>query len=158
MAEYPLGAGNVWFWPRRPDRQDSYASKSSAGNNEGKQLASILINMSRDKQLQNPIVNSTIPLDFDKNKSYLKNCLELVQYAGLSRECLHFSCLPEPSFADMSCRVGDMSCRVGDMSATCLRSCRRLGDIECWLECLNDTTFEDMSGDSRHVGNFVIVV
>ena len=26
MAEYPLGAGNVWFWPRRPDRQDSYAS------------------------------------------------------------------------------------------------------------------------------------
>ena len=26
MAEYPLGAGNVWFWRRRPDRQDSYAS------------------------------------------------------------------------------------------------------------------------------------
>ena len=27
-------------------------------------------------------MNSTIHLDFDKNKSYLKNCLELVQYAG----------------------------------------------------------------------------
>ena len=58
------------------------ADKSSAGKNKGEQLASVLINMSRDKQLQNPIVNSTIPLDFDKNKSYLKNCLELVQYAG----------------------------------------------------------------------------
>ena len=58
------------------------ADKSSAGKNKGEQLASVLINMSRDKQLQNPIVNSTIPLDFDKNKSYLKNCLELVQFAG----------------------------------------------------------------------------
>ena len=27
MAEYPPGdARNVWFWQRRPDRQDSYAS------------------------------------------------------------------------------------------------------------------------------------
>ena len=69
----------------------------------------------------------------------------------LSRECLFVSCLHEPSFADMVCRVGDMS-------ATCLWSCWRLGDIVCRLECLNDTTFADMSGDSRHVGNFVIVV
>jgi len=38
-----------------------------------------------------------------------------------------------------------MACRVGDMSATCLWSCRRLGDIACRLECLNDTTFDDMS-------------
>ena len=30
MAEYPLGAGNVWFWRRRPDRQDSYASVNGA--------------------------------------------------------------------------------------------------------------------------------
>jgi len=58
---------------------------------------------------------------------------------GLSRECLHLSCLPKPSFADMACRVSDMS-------ATCLHSCRRHGDIACWLECLNDTTFDDMSG------------
>ena len=58
---------------------------------------------------------------------------------SLSRECLNLSCLPKPSFADMLCRVGDMS-------ATCLRSCRRHGDIACWLECLNDTTFDDMSG------------
>ena len=57
---------------------------------------------------------------------------------GLSRECLNLSCLPKPSFADMACRVGDMS-------ATCLWSCRRLGDIACRLECLNDTTFDDMS-------------
>ena len=56
----------------------------------------------------------------------------------LSRECLNLKCLPKPSFADMVCRVGDMS-------ATCLRSCRRLGDIACRLECLNDTTFDDMS-------------
>ena len=56
----------------------------------------------------------------------------------LSRECLNLKCLPKPSFADMACRVGDMS-------ATCLWSCRRLGDIACRLECLNDTTFDDMS-------------
>ena len=58
------------------------ADKNSAGKNKGEGLASVLINMSRDKQLQNPIVNSTIPPDFDKNKSYLRNCLELVEYAG----------------------------------------------------------------------------
>jgi len=38
------------------------------------------------------------------------------------------------------------TCRVGDMSVTCRRSCRRHGDIACRLECLNDTTFDDMSG------------
>ena len=69
----------------------------------------------------------------------------------LSRECLHLSCLPEPSFADMACRVGDMS-------ETCLCPCRRRGDIACRLECLNDTTFNDMSPTRRHFGNFVIVV
>jgi hypothetical protein len=26
VAEYPPGARNVWFWQRRPDRQDSYVS------------------------------------------------------------------------------------------------------------------------------------
>jgi hypothetical protein len=30
------------------------------------------------------------------------------------------------------------------VSATCLRSCRRLGDIACRLECLKDTTFDDI--------------
>ena len=48
-------------------------------------------------------------------------------------------------------------CR-GDMSATCLWSCRRHKKMSCRLECLNDTTFDDMSGNSRHVGNFLIVV
>ena len=62
------------------------------------------------------------------------------------------TCLPKPSFADMACHVGDMS-------VTCLRSCRRHGNIECRLECLNDTTFDDIHvGDSRHFGFFVIVV
>ena len=37
-------------------------------------------------------------------------------------------------------------------------SCRRHKKMSCRLDCLNDTTFDDMSGDSRHVGNFVIVV
>ena len=59
----------------------------------------------------------------------------------LSRECLHLSCLPEPSFADMACRVGDMS-------ATCLWSCRRHKKMLCRPWGQNDTTFEDMS---RHV-------
>ena len=58
------------------------ANNSSAGKNKGKQLSLVLIDMSRGKFLQNPIVNSTIPPDFDKNKSYLRNCLELVEYAG----------------------------------------------------------------------------
>ena len=55
----------------------------------------------------------------------------------LSRECLLLKCLPKPSFADMSC-----------VAATCLWSCRRHKKMSCRLECLNDTTFEDMS---RHV-------
>ena len=37
-------------------------------------------------------------------------------------------------------------------------SCRRVKKISCRLESLNDTTFDDMSGNSRHVGNFLIVV
>jgi hypothetical protein len=47
----------------------------------------------------------------------------------LSRECLYLKCLPKPSFADMTCRVGDMSLVMS-----------RLGDIACRLECLNETT------------------
>jgi hypothetical protein len=39
------------------------------------------------------------------------------------------------------------------VSATC-----RHKKMSCRLECLNDTTFDNMSGDSRHVGNFLIVV
>ena len=43
-----------------------------------------------------------------------------------------------------------VSCR-----ATCrdmFQSCRRHKKMSCRLECLNDTTFDDMSGNSRHVG------
>ena len=49
-----------------------------------------------------------------------------------------------------------VSCRrhVADM----FQSCRRHKKMLCRLECLNDTTFDDMSGNSRHVGNFSIVV
>ena len=36
-----------------------------------------------------------------------------------------------------------VSCR--EISPTRLGSCRRLGDIACPLECLTDTTFDDMS-------------
>jgi len=38
VAEYPLGAGNVWFWPRRPDRQDSYASECGKEDGGGVSL------------------------------------------------------------------------------------------------------------------------
>ena len=53
-------------------------------------------------------------------------------------------------------RRHSVSCRrhVADM----FQSCRRHKKMSCWLECLNDTTFDDMSGNSRHVGNFLIVV
>jgi hypothetical protein len=58
------------------------ANNSSAGKNKGKQLALVLIYMSRGKFLQNPIVNSSIPPAFNKNKSFLRRCLELVAYTG----------------------------------------------------------------------------
>ena len=43
-----------------------------------------------------------------------------------------------------------VSCRrhVADF----FQSCRRHKKMSCRLECLNDTTFDDMSGNSRHVG------
>jgi len=37
-------------------------------------------------------------------------------------------------------------------------SCRRHKIMSCQQGVQNDTTFDDMSGDSRHVGNCVIVV
>ena len=53
-------------------------------------------------------------------------------------------------------RRHSVSCQrhVADM----FQSCRRHNKMSCRLECLNDTTFDDMSGNSRHVGNFLIVV
>ena len=42
--------------------------------------------------------------------------------------------------------------------ATCRWSCRIHKNMSCLQGVQNDTTFDDMSGDSRHVGNFVIVV
>ena len=53
-------------------------------------------------------------------------------------------------------RRHSVSCRrhVADK----FQSCRRHKKMSCRLECLNDTTFDDMSGNSRHVGNFLIVV
>ena len=51
------------------------------------------------------------------------------------------------------------------LSSTCrMSACRFFAQtgvdkkMSCRLECLNDTTFDDMSGNSRHVGNFLIVV
>ena len=54
------------------------------------------------------------------------------------------------------CPNGDILCRVGD--ADMFQSCCRHKKMSCRLECLNDTTFDDMSGISRHVDNFLIVV
>ena len=53
-------------------------------------------------------------------------------------------------------RRHSVSCRqhVADM----FQSCRRHKKMSCRQGVQNDTTFDDMSGDSRHVGNFVIVV
>jgi len=50
----------------------------------------------------------------------------------------------------LSKRRHSVSCRrhVADM----FQSCRRHKKMSCRLECLNDTTFDDMSGNSRHVG------
>ena len=56
------------------------------------------------------------------------------------------------------CPNGDILCRVGDMLPT------RFGHVADTRKCRvgqgvqNDTTFDDMSGNSRHVGNFLIVV
>ena len=56
------------------------------------------------------------------------------------------------------CPNGDILCRVGRHVATRHWSRRRHKKMSCRLERLNDTTFDDMSGNSRHVGNFLIVV
>ena len=53
-------------------------------------------------------------------------------------------------------RRHSVSCR--QHVATRRWSCGRHKKMSCRLECLNDTTFDNMSGDSRQVGNFVIVV
>ena len=47
-------------------------------------------------------------------------------------------------------RRHSVSCRrhVADF----FQSCRRHKKMSCRLECLNNTTFDDMSGNSRHVG------
>ena len=43
-----------------------------------------------------------------------------------------------------------VSCRR--IVADIFQSCRRHKKMSCRLECLTDTTFDDMSGNSRHVG------
>ena len=77
----------------------------------------------------------------------------------------HLSPLCRMSACRFCCPNGDILCRVSDMSqhvaghvATRRWSCRRHKKMSCRLECLNNTIFDDMSGDSRHVGNFLIVV
>jgi len=62
-------------------------------------------------------------------------------------------------FLSSICRMS--ACRFVAQTATfcdMFQSCRRNKKMSCWQGVQNNTTFDDMSGDSRHVGNFVIVV
>ena len=53
------------------------------GKNKGERLAMILVDMARHKCIHpNQISKSSIPLAWNKNRSYLINCLELVEYVG----------------------------------------------------------------------------
>ena len=71
------------------------------------------------------------------------------QTQRLSRECLNLSCLPNPYFADMSCRwhVGDMSLFMSPTRRHCM-SDRVSKRHDIWQHV----------GDSQHFCNFVIVV
>jgi len=55
------------------------------GKNKGERLAMLLVDMVRHKCIHpDQISKSSIPLawNWNKNRSYLINCLELVEYAG----------------------------------------------------------------------------
>ncbi len=54
-----------------------------AGKNKCKRLVFLLVDMARHKCINpNQISKSSILLAWNKNRSYLINCLELVEYAG----------------------------------------------------------------------------
>ena len=60
-----------------------------------------------------------------------------------------------------ACRFFAQTATFCVVSATCRRHVSVMSQnkkMSCRLECLNDMTFDDMSGNSRHVGNFLIVV
>jgi len=53
------------------------------GKNKGERLAMLLVDMARHKCIHpDQISKSSIPLAWNKNRSYLINCLELVEYVG----------------------------------------------------------------------------
>ena len=53
------------------------------GNNKGERLAMLLVDTARHKCIHpDQILKSSIPLAWNKNRSYLIICLELVKYAG----------------------------------------------------------------------------
>ena len=53
------------------------------GKNKGQRLAMLLVDMARHKCIHpDQISKSSIPLAWNKNLSYLINCLELVEYVG----------------------------------------------------------------------------
>ncbi len=57
------------------------------GNNKGKRLAMLLVDMAHHKCIHpDQISKSSIPLAWNKTRSYLINCLELVKYAGDSND------------------------------------------------------------------------
>ena len=58
---------------------------------------------------------------------------------------------------DGSTRGGQV-CVLDYTYANCVDQTSSHKKMSCRLECLNDTTFDDMSGISQHVGNFLIVV
>ena len=86
------------------------------------------------------------PANF-KQWSYLRSILSWSDSSKLSRECLNLSCFPKPSFADMLCRVGDMSSFMSPTRRHCM-SARESKRHDIWRHVR----------DSRHFGNFVIVV
>jgi len=53
------------------------------GKNKGERLAMLLVDMARHKCIHpDQISKSSIPLAWNKNRSYLITCLELVEYVG----------------------------------------------------------------------------
>jgi hypothetical protein len=83
LIDVPVGVA-----PKLPKLALQYTFESAMvaeheGKNKGERLAMILVDMARHKCIHpNQISKSSIPLAWNKNRSYLINCLELVEYAG----------------------------------------------------------------------------
>jgi hypothetical protein len=132
-AVLPPGGGSTNRGDGKKSTTTIRHQKTTATNNIDDQLS---VQTTKQDELNNYMTlmidaaHSKSMGDLDKLRNVIKERKERIENDAITDHNTKISllCLPKPSFADMPCRVGDML-------ATCLRSCRRHGDIACRLEC-----------------------